>query len=420
MARAAEGWQLVQVRQTGIYQVRFTHAGKRGSFSTGKRDPGEAAEVAARIYADVVSGRWVSGKVLAVTKGKAFDEVAALWLADVEPTIDHRTFTLYQFTYVATHFAPFFRTIDKLTTVGAENYIASRLQKVTRHTVKKELSVLRRLAKWAYRRGYLEQMPEIETPGKRVLGHAAESARKKAFLVFTAKEMASIVAKLPEHATSQRVGESFPVRSRFVVAWETSLRPATLDKLTVPENYRRGSQVLTITDEADKSRYRRELPLSEAARVALDSVCPDAGIIFGPHDFRTLLRAAAKAAGIDEYRAKRISDYDFRHSRLTHLGQVTSNLSGVMYLAGHTQPATTARYLRPQKAAAEEVLKAAATAVEGELWLYSGYTDHRAAQLSRRVSRKGKTRTVGNDSGFRSVRGGGIEPPWLLTASTSS
>src|SRR5664279_4464710 len=102
MARAAEGWQLVQARQTGIYQVRFTHAGKRGSFSTGKRNPGEAAEVAARIYADVVSGRWVSGKVLAATTGKAFDEVAALWLADVEPTIDPRTFTLYQFTYVAT------------------------------------------------------------------------------------------------------------------------------------------------------------------------------------------------------------------------------------------------------------------------------------------------------------------------------
>ncbi len=68
---------------------------------------------------------------------------------------------------------------------------------------------------------------------------------------------------------------------------------------------------------------------------------------------------AAKAAGIDEYRAERISPYDFRHSRLTHLGQVTSNLSGVMYLAGHRQPSTTAKYMRPQRAAAEEVLQSA-------------------------------------------------------------
>ena len=33
-----------------------------------------------------------------------------------------------------------------------------------------------------------------------------------------------------------------------------------------------------------------------------------------------------------------------------------------MYLAGHKQPARTARYLRPQKEAAAEVLKAAASA----------------------------------------------------------
>ena len=33
-----------------------------------------------------------------------------------------------------------------------------------------------------------------------------------------------------------------------------------------------------------------------------------------------------------------------------------------MYLAGHKQPATTARYMRPQKEAAEEVLRSAAAA----------------------------------------------------------
>jgi hypothetical protein len=37
---------------------------------------------------------------------------------------------------------------------------------------------------------------------------------------------------------------------------------------------------------------------------------------------------------------------------------------------------------------------------------------------ARRIKRK--PRTAGNDSGFRGVRGGGIEPPWLLTASTST
>ena len=255
-----------------------------------------------------------------------------MWLADVEPSIDPKTFTLYRDTYIRTHFIPFFKTIDRITTVTVEDYITARLRVVRRHTVKKELSVLRRLAKWAHRRGYLERLPRIETPGTRVLGHSAQSARKQTFLVFTAREMASIIARLPEYATSKRAGKRFPVRARFEVAWQTSLRPATLDKLTVPENYRRGGTALTITDETDKNRFRRELPLGVEACKALDSICPASGNIFGAHDFRTLLRAAAKAAGIDEFRAKHISDYDFRHSRLTHLGQVSSNLSGVMYL----------------------------------------------------------------------------------------
>jgi hypothetical protein len=50
----------------------------------------------------------------------------------------------------------------------------------------------------------------------------------------------------------------------------------------------------------DKNRFGREVPLSEAARAALDQVCPDVGLLFGSHDYRRLLREAAKAAGIDE------------------------------------------------------------------------------------------------------------------------
>ena len=364
MARTAKGWQLSQDPRSNVYQVRFTHEGRRRSFSTGERDPSAAAGQAGRIYGEVVSGRWCPGKKPLVREGQPFNEVAARWLADIESSIDSRTFLLYQDTYVAAHFAPLFGTIDQLTTVGADDYIASRLGKVGRETVKKELSVLRRLDKWAYRRGYVSQMPEIETPGRRVLGQAQASSRKRSFLVFTKTEMEVVISKLPEYATSKRSGQRFSVRARFTVAWESSLRPSTIAKLSVPENYRIGASALTITEETDKSRFGRELPLSVNARKALDSVCPAKGVIFGRHDFRILLRDAACEAGIDAHRASRISDYDFRHSRLTHLGQVTSNLSGVMYLAGHKQPATTARYMRPQKAAAEDVLLAAAETVE--------------------------------------------------------
>jgi hypothetical protein len=134
---------------------------------------------------------------------------------------------------------------------------------------------------------------------------------------------------------------------------------------------------LVIRNEADKNRFGRELPLSEAARDALDSVCPKSGSIFGRHDCIMLLRRAAQTAGIDDYRATRISDYDFRHSAATHLGRSSNNLPGVMYLLGHKQPATTACYMRPQKDAAAEVLNAAAVCRTGQ---NSGQAMRRAAQ----------------------------------------
>lgn len=72
------------------------------------------------------------------------------------------------------------------------------------------------VAKWAHHRSHLAQLPEIRMPGARVLGHSDESARKSAFLVFTAKEIAAIIAKLPEFATVNSSGERFSVRTRFV------------------------------------------------------------------------------------------------------------------------------------------------------------------------------------------------------------
>ena len=127
-----------------------------------------------------------------------------------------------------------------------------------------------------------------------------------------------------------------------------------------------------------------------------------------------LLRRAAKGASIDDYRATRISDYDFRQLAATHLGRSSNNLPGVMYLLGHKQPATTARYMRPQKDAAAEVLKAAAAS--------------RPIQNSGRILAEpcegppdlDRAAPPQNTNGSEAVRGRGLEPRWLLTASTSS
>jgi hypothetical protein len=93
----------------------------------------------------------------------------------------------------------------------------------------------------------------------------------------------------------------YPVRARFIVAWETALRPATLNRLRAPVHYRRGQEVLVIENDIDKARFRRELPLGAETRAALDRVCPEVGILFGEHDYRRLLREAAIRAGVGSH-----------------------------------------------------------------------------------------------------------------------
>ena len=459
MARTSKGWSLERDPRTGILKVRFTFGGTRHHLSTGARDSREAEVEAARIYAAVVTGQWAAGKVLPTTATRPLDEVASLWLAEIEPSIDPRTFKLYQDTYVGTHFESFFGSMDKITSVGCEGYIAKRLREVSRETVKKEICALRRFCKWATKRGHLAAMPDIETPGPKVVGTPVGGSRKRQYLIFTAAEVEGIIAKLPERTTAPRCPAGFWVKRRIQVLWETGLRPATIAKIEAPGDYAKGRAELTIRAEADKNRWGREMPLSDGARAALDAACPVKGLIFGSHDCRLALRKAAVEAGIDNHRASKISEYDLRHSRLTDLGQHTDNLSGLMFLAGHKQPATTARYLRPQQDAAREVLES----VEGRVGAKAAGKENkefkRKARIGGRHMNAGQKQVpvvmknmaeveFANDNSGDSgpivapesksrrlkpeddrsekvsnsevVRGGGLEPPWLLTASTSS
>ena len=130
--------------------------------------------------------------------------------------------------------------------------------------------MLRRFATWAVRRGHLQAVPEIETPSRHVVGTRSTKNRKRTFLILTADEVAAIISKLPLMAQGPRAPIPFPVRARFVVAWETALRPQTIDQLRAPDGYRRGSRTLLIRDEVAKNRFGREVRLSDAARSALD------------------------------------------------------------------------------------------------------------------------------------------------------
>ncbi len=171
------------------------------------------------------------------------------------------------------------------------------------------------------------------------------------------EEVDALISNLPE------MFRGAPVKARFIFAWETGLRPETTALIRSPGDYAKGRKTLRIRDEADKARYGREVPLSQRARDALDSVCPEVGIIFGHHTYKGLLRRAARDGGLPEEKASKITAYDFRHSRATHWVEHSQNLAGVAFLLGHREVTTLNKYVKPGQRAAEKVL--AQVAVQG-------------------------------------------------------
>jgi integrase len=282
-------------------------------------------------------------------------ELSARYLSETASERDPETNKLYLTTYFGTHIGPYFKTLGDITTAHAKDYVRARLAVVKPTTIAKELSALRGLLAWSEEQGYVDSAPLIPKIGSRATGTPHPQRRRGKATELSVEEARAIVNLLPNYSESKRIPQ-FVVRERFVVMYETALRPGTLNTLSVPEHYTPGSTTLTISDENDKARFGRELPLTAEARAALDAVCPQSGLIFGDHDYRDQLRKAADAV-LDARRAATFTAYDLRHLRLTKLAEA-GNIIGAAYLAGHKRPSTTDRYLRPNLRAGEHALRA--------------------------------------------------------------
>lgn len=261
------------------------------------------------------------------------------------------------------HLCKHFPRAENITKAGIADYSRARLGKVIKSTVQKERSTLNGFLEWALEQGHLLERPEFPTLPKRAVGTAAQPPRR--VTVLTPEQARALIAMLPQWSSARGQAEAFPVRSRFVVAHETALRPATLDWLSVPEHYTKGAAVLIITDEIDKARFGRELPLTDRARAALDAVAPREGLIFGDHDYRYPLERAAEKALPPEL-ARTFSAYDFRHSRATEWVEESGDIAGTAYLLGHKQVTTTNRYAHPGLRAGRRVLDAASGSPTGK------------------------------------------------------
>lgn len=310
------------------------------------------------------------------------------WLLWLTTTHADKTRKVWE-DYGRSHFIPFFGSTEKLTESGCAEYRRVRLGKVLASTVRHELTALRNFVSFCALPdvGGIPEPFAIAGVPKRVTGKAHPVRRRTAADPISPEDTLKIIALLPVwggrrgperkdlgRKRSYKV-KLFPIRARFVFGYETGLRPSTLDRLSVPEHYTKGSKVLRITPEIDKSRWGRDVPLTEKARKALDSVCPKEGLIFGWHDYRAHIKAAAKQVLKGEA-AKRFAGSHLRSAMTTHELEQGKNIIGIQYRVGHKLLSTTSRYVKPSFRAALETV--GTSAAEG-----SKVTNLGAPQISR-------------------------------------
>lgn len=348
--RPATGWRLRRKKGARFWCVRFTdpRTGRQRELSTGEEDKATAATTAARIYAAVLAGTYEPDRR---SKPEALPErplkpLVKEWLARVSGTLIAESTARTYLLYFRTHLEPFFKTLESVTADRCADYVVHRLRSVQPPTIRHELGALNALceyAKWPI------VMPRIP---KRALGTPHKQGRRTP-TEFSPAEAFAVFRRLPAR---DRYGQL--CRLRYVLAYETGLRPKTLDVLSVPENYRRGADYLVLDRKDDKARDGRRVPLSRRARLILFWLTREGhtGAILGPRaDHRvTLKRVAVEVLGP---RGATFHPYDLRRMRITHLLEDTGNIPGVQHIVGHRRMSTTAFYVKPNERAARATLR---------------------------------------------------------------
>ncbi len=355
MGRKAEGWKLRWNGKGSVHAtVRFRHNGVRHepgigrhALPSGERNYESARKAAALAYADIIAGRTRVGVSQGPTAPMPLKESIALWVAEVEPGYDPETIKTWQI--YGRKWLNFFGAWVRVHDAGIHAYAFARLKQVMRKTLLKELSALRNFLSWAKDvKHWLDAVPAFPEIPKKATGVRSGKQRAKPVKV-TEEQIERFIEQCPEWSARK---PKFAVRAYFETFYETGLRPATLDALSVPEHYEKGRAILTITDEIDKARFGRDLPLTKRARAALDRVCPKKGLIFGKRYRIKQFKLAADAAKMPTG----FAPYDIRHGRATHLLESSNNLLGVGYLLGHKLTTTTDNYTHKGRRHADQVI----------------------------------------------------------------
>lgn len=249
--------------------------------------------------------------------------------------------------------------------VGPADFLAWRLTRVKRKTMRKEKSNLAQFLAWAKAHDYIATVPPITLPPGGGVAAVKNTGRGVTIPISTL-DARKLIAVMPEYSVG-RTGpngarrDRFLVRSFFEMLWLSGLRPVTLERLEVPRNWRRGSKSLRLDAADDKIEYARELPLTKMMIEVLDRVAPDRGHIFGFHDRDAYLRAACEIVFKDDpLKRELLGRYHLRHFVGTFLAnRAGTSLPSAQFVLGHLDLTTTSGYVHADEAGARELLESA-------------------------------------------------------------
>jgi integrase len=340
----------LHTHRSGTIYIRFTHAGVFYDRSLGTKSSLEALGRARVKYHEITTGE-APGK--SETPAVPILPLVDTWTTLISgESVDPETAKIYKGYGKLWH--GFFKDVKQIGT-RIEAYTLLRLSQVLRSTVIKELAALRGFVRWCVReKKVLPTMPHIPPPEKGLKGKRVNPDRKRTGTLIAPGDIRRILKALPERSRNRVGGEILYPRAFYTVCYETGLRPVTVEQLRKGRHFKPGAKELWVEGAIDKADFDRRVPLSKVARRALEAVAAgraDGALLFGDHEHKRALKAACAELGIEG-----VSKYDFKHSRATHWLEAGGDLPGTSFLLGHLRVTSTARYIKPNEAAAKKML----------------------------------------------------------------
>lgn len=348
MARPTGAPKLEWDEKKKHWRLRFSWQKRRYDFNCStipKKAKAQAHYWSEARVTEVKSGKWDAQVIEGSDPNASMELIARAFLAERTGGLITEDWAKTQKLHLEKHILPNFKRLSDVNKGTLSTWQANRLKVVRWETVKKERSTLLQLLTFAEEKGLIGEVPRFPKKPAKSLGTRHPQGRLGPTKNLTAEMVERLILQLPEFSRLDKHGVRWPLRNYIAVMYETSLRPTFWERFRVGKHWSPGDKEIQISDDADKNRWARPVPLTKTAMAILEATpVQEDGRMFSARDFRVSLRKAAVKLKLPKEVQERLTMYDMRHQAITTFANSSGGVLGAAYLAGHKQITTTNKY----------------------------------------------------------------------------